>query len=933
MSPVHRRGRLVRAAVKAVLGISSLAVPAYSAFAAEESVAKLDEVVVTGFRSSLESALEDKRLSAGAIDTIKAEDIAKFPDSNLAESLQRIPGIAIARDAGEGRQLTVRGLGAQFTRVRINGMEAMSSSGGTDSSGGANRERGFDFNVFAAELFGSITARKTASADVDEGSLGATVDLKTGKAFDHPGFNLVGSVKGAYNDLSEETDPRASLLVSNTWFDDTFGALVSAAYSSRNLLEEGFSTVRWDAGNSAQGYAAGSTPAAAGLASTFHPRIPRYGRLVHDQDRLGLTGSLQWRVNDGNQFDFDVLYSNFKATRQELFLEAFSFTRNTGQNGKPQTIVRAGEIDSNGTMVYGLFDNVDIRSENRFDELETTFKEFTLNGSHEITDTFKITELFGYSISKFKNPIQTTVTLDRPNSQGYSWDFRGNDRLPAFNYGYDVTNPANWQFANQVAGQPGSVQSEIRLRPQFVKNTFTTGQVDVQFSPIDALTLKGGVSYKRFGFVSEELRRASETSVQAIPGGSSIASLSTLVNGFGSGLSIPAGTPTTWLVPDIDAFNSVYNIYCNCGTYAVNNFNARGNNRSVYEDDSGVYVQGDFNFDIGIPIRGDLGVRYVKTELEAQGYLTDTNFTSKIVEADYSDVLPSLNLVAEITPDLLVRFGAAKVMSRAPIGNLSPGISVSLVGNLGVTTGRPDIDPIRATTFDLAGEWYFDKGSLLSVALFYKDIDSFIQNLVENKTLAQGGFTPAEIQAILAGTLLNGTETFAFTQPVNSPGGPLKGFELNYQQQFKFLPGALGNLGALFNYTYVDSKIDYVTNATTGATVENDLTGLSRRAYSGTLYYEDTNFTVRASATYRDRYLTRVPASNAFPVQDAEGTNETFNVDISATYNLNEHVSFSLEGLNLTDEFNDQFISTSSDRVVVYNHTGRQYFVGARYKF
>jgi TonB-dependent receptor len=971
MLPVHRHGRLLRAAVKTILGVAAYSLLASAASAAEDeakSSAQLDEVVVTGFRGSLEAALDEKRVSAAAIDSIKAEDMAKFPDSNLAESLQRIPGVSIARDAGEGRQISVRGLGAQFTRVRINGMEAMSTTGGTDSSGGANRTRGFDFNVFASELFQSITARKTASADVDEGSLGATVDLRTGRPFDHPGFNMVGSAKAAYNDLSEDIDPRLTFLISNTWADDSIGALFSAAYSQHHAYEEGFSTVRWDNGPSAQGFA-GTTriapiatpqpppvvnagpapvPVEAGYGTTFQPRIPRYGRLTHDQDRLGLTAAFQWQLNDKNLLNLDVLYSDFKAKRDEQFLEAFSFTRNASQNGKPQTIVRAGEIDANGTMVYGLFDAVDIRSENRHDELETQFIEYTLSGTHDVSDRIKITELVGYSDSDFGNPIQTTVTLDRPNSNGYSWDFRNNDRLPGLNYGFDPNDPANWQFSNQVAGQPGSVQSEIRLRPQYVKNTLTNAQVDLTFEATDHFSVKGGLNFKKYSYESRELRRASETTIAPLPAGTSVADVSQIIHGFGRGISIPVGTPTSWLMPSIDAFNSVYNIYCNCGIYAVSELNARGNNTAVYEKDQGAFLQGVFNFDVGIPIRGDIGVRYVKTNEEAQGYLTDPAFTSKTVTVDYDDVLPSLNVVAELTPDLLVRFGAAKVMTRPPLGSLSPGVAVSLVGNLAVTTGSPDLDPIRATTYDLAGEWYFSKGSLLSLAVFYKDIDSFVQNLVENKTLAQGGYTPAEIQTILAGTLLNGSEIFAFTQPVNSPGGPLHGFEVNYQQQFTFLPGAWQNFGLLLNYTYVDSKIDYITNPTTRATVENDLTGLSRHAYNGTLYYEDKSFSVRLSAAYRDRYLTRVPASNAgvpvtnssnpllntpqSSVQDAEGTNETLNIDFSASYTLNEHLSFSVEGLNLTDQFNDQFIDTKSNRVVVYTHTGRQYFVGARYK-
>ena len=303
------------------------------------------------------------------IDVIKAEDIAKFPDTNLAEALQRGSGGVIDRGAGEGRNITVRGLGLDFTRVRINEIEAQATTGGTDSSGGNNRSRGFDFNVFAADLFNTIIVRKSASADVDEGSLGATVDLKTSHPFDFTGFRASAMLEGRYNDLSGKTTPRGAFLVSNTWNNNTIGALLSGAYSKRQLFEEGFSTVRWDNGPSSGGWCApigvtanpsNSTattcgPAAQGVqripgtpeaiqayndasnVNNFHPRLPRYGRLTHDQDRTGFTGAFQIRPQPETLVTVDMMYSKLKATRQEDFLEAISFSRTAGQGGKPQT--------------------------------------------------------------------------------------------------------------------------------------------------------------------------------------------------------------------------------------------------------------------------------------------------------------------------------------------------------------------------------------------------------------------------------------------------------------------------------------------------------------------------------------------------------------------------------------------------------------------
>jgi TonB-dependent receptor len=929
---------LIRRHVRIALGLfaGALAMPTFAQQAVQSAEAQeeVEEVVVTGFRASLNAALDDKRASAAAIDSIRAEDIAKFPDSNLAESVQRIPGVSIARDAGEGRNLSVRGLGPQFTRVRINGMEAQSTTGGTDSSGGANRNRQFDFNVFASELFNNITARKTSSAEVEEGSLGATVDLYTARPFDFKEFTMVGALKGAYNDLGGDVDPRASFLISNKFADDRFGVLFSAAYANRNLIEEGSSTVRWDSGSSSGGFNPASTPtgitlAQANAATTFHPRIPRYGRLTHEQERLGLTGAMQFQVNDANLITLDALYSDFKAKRDENFLEAFSFSRSASQGGKPQTLVRAGELDENGTMVYGLFDAVDIRSESRHDELETKFYSVTLSGKHEFNDQWSLNELVGYSRSDFNNPIQTTITLDRSNTNGYSWDYRGDDRLPSYDYGYDVTDPSMWTFGTFAGGS-----SEIRIRPQGVDNSFQVAKFDLQWAPSDALKFKLGADYKKYEFSTWEQRRASETTVPVMPGGTTLASLTRVISGFGDGLDLPAGVPRAWLIPDLAAFENTFDIYSNTGTFALGGVsvpNARGNNRAVTEEDHGVYLQTDFSFEAGVPFRGDIGVRYAKTTQTSEGYLLSGTAPVLVdVDHEYDDVLPSMNLVAELNDDLLLRFAAAKVMTRPALAQVTPGGTINLVGSLTIAIGNPLLDPVRANTYDLSLEWYFDQGALLSGAVFYKDIESFAQTLVSSMPYNTTGF-PMEL---LAGTTLTGNEMFSVAGPVNTPGGPLKGFELNYQQPFKFLPGKWSNFGVLLNYTFVDSKIDYVTS-TTGATppVENDLVNLSRNAWNATLYYEDGGFSIRSSAAYRDRYLTGVPAANAPTLQDADGTNETLNVDLSASYALNEHLTLSLEALNLTDEVNDQFTDTTSDRMVVYTHTGRQLFVGARYKF
>ncbi len=881
------------------------------------SAEELDTVVVT-YRASLQAAIDLKRDTVGQVDAIVAEDIGKFPDLNLAESLQRVPGVSIARDAGEGRNISVRGLGPDFTRIRINGMEALSTTGGTDSSGGANRGRGFDFNIFASELFNNIIVRKTAAASIEEGSLGATVDLNVARPFDFDGFTYVAAGQMGYNDLSESFDPRASALITDTWADGTFGALFSVAYSEREIIEEGHSTVRWDNGTSSGGFNPASPYTPALQSSTFHPRLPRYGVLGHEQERLGLTGSLQWDASDATRFTLDMLYGNYEATRTEDFLESVSFSR-TGANGKPATIVRDGVVDGRGNLVYGLFDNVDVRSESRYDELDTTFSQVGLNFEHMFSDTFRVNSLIGHSKSEFDNPIQTTITMDRADADGYSWDYRGNDRLPLISNGFNVLDPAQWAFAQGL--------SEIRLRPQTADNTFTTASFDAEWDINDTFSLTGGVLWKEYEFETTERRRASETAVPGLPAGMTLADLTRIMSLYD--LAVPRGTDTSWLAPDLQRFADALGIYSNTGIFALSDqvASVRGNNRSVTEDDLGFFLQLDIDTALGdVPIRGNVGVRYVETDQSVTGVsVVGTTQQQVTVDRTYSDTLPSLNLVAEITPDVLVRFGAAEVMARPGLGNLTPGVSVSVSGGARtVTGGNPLLDPFRATTADLGLEWYFAPESLLSLAYFYKDIDSFVQTTRETRPYNTSGLP----DFLLIGTGASPTDDFQFNIPVNTPGGPLRGFEISYQQPFTFMPGVLSDAGMILNYTYVDSEIQYLTAAGANS-LNTDLVGLSKNAYNATLYYERDRFGIRVSAAYRDDYLTTVPGRNN---ADVEGTKASTFIDLSASWNLNEHWQLTFEGLNLTDEFNDQWVDSIGDRASVYHHTGRQYFVGFRYR-
>ncbi|QJR10973.1 hypothetical protein DSM104443_02043 [Usitatibacter rugosus] len=959
------------------------AAPAPKAAPEGKSPQSKETVIVTGFRASLESALNAKRDEMGIVDVIKAEDITKFPDTNLAESLQRIPGVVIDRDAGEGRNITVRGLGLDFTRVRINGIEALATTGGTDSSGGNNRSRGFDFNVFASELFSSIVVRKSATADVDEGSLGATVDLQTTRPFDlKSGFTGGASLLGRYNDLAKNTDPRIAFLLSNTFADNTMGLLISGAYSKRNLFEEGFSTVRWDNGASSGGWCApiGVTPAnpttstattcgpaAQGVArlpntpgniaayntasdpANFHPRLPRYGRLTHEQERTGITGSFQWRPSTRTLVTVDMLYSKLDATRQEDFLEAISFSRTAAQGGKPQTSVVETQYGPNGALLYGVYNGVDIRAESRFDKLTTTFTQPTITWEQELTDTLKMNVRGGRAKSKFDNPIQTTTTLDALNVNGYAIDFRDSSTQPDIRYPF---NPAQVGGALTIVGVPlvasgtqpatipNTTSSEIRIRPQGSTNTTDLFHLDLAWEAVpDKFTLKGGVDFKKYDFDTFEFRRVNQNdTIFAPPAGTTVANLTTTLSGFGRSLSLPGNVPTTWVIPDLNAIASTYNIYCNClqsgpaggpGDFtlsSITNGNARGNNRQVEEKDSGGFVMADFWTDlVGKPLRGNVGLRYVQTKQSATGYQATGGGTAVTVDQTYDDWLPSLNLAMNLNRDLILRFAAAKVMARPQLGNLSPGGTITTTGNLSITVGNPLLEPFRANTMDLGLEWYFGKNALLAAGLFYKDIGTYIQQLRVNVPYNETG-----LPISLLPPNFTGTEVFQVTTPVNTKGGKLTGIELQYMQPFTFLPSVLKYTGTILNYTYVKSEIDYLISPTGNATITDDLLNLSPKSWNATLYYDDGRLSGRVSAAYRQRFLTRVPGQNN---NDVEGKNSTINIDASVSYQVTPNIQLVLEGVNLTNEANDQFISNSRNSNVVYTVTGREYMAGVRVKF
>ena len=1114
-------------ALIAAAGLASAAqaqeqAPAAAAPAAADST--VAEVVVTGYRASLQSALNLKRTSNVMVDAINAEDIADFPDANLAESLQRLPGVSIDRDNGEGRTITVRGLGSDFTRVRLNGLEALSTAGSNDSGTSPNRSRGFDFNTFASELFSSLRVQKTASAETDEGSLGATIDLITGRPLNFKGRRMALTVQDAYYEAGKHNNPRFAGLVSDRW--DTnwgdFGALFSAAYNKRNSTIDSYArspgqsdytyrgstfatTPTQTAGLQRQGFAAptgtacnaiitmnvtnpaacaaltGSNPAAYALINSPQgrdlttgangslvriPALPTLNQQQLEQERMGLTGSVQWRAPDAKTtVSIDGVYSRFYNNSENFQISLVGLNRNntnaaynnanattTAANKRAlyntctardataiQDAIDCGQTQYGSTPVagytysynpnnldpyeyynnplsvgyipisasnpYGLglrdamigrpsvklidaalsptganadylkLGNVDVRSADDQQIYTTFFQQGSINLEHEFTDRFRMTAVYGKSrsVNKSTGLLADYIRLD--SGQGVAgndyivYDERGGGAMPVLKLGFDAADPKNWDFVKNY--------SALRIYRRVADNHYEGARIDLAYDLDDDNTVKWGFSRRKYSFFTTQFQRTvGETLNPSFKeANSSVAATSRLIT-FGKLLDLPEGTTTSFLAPDNKKFIDLFGFDCNCinkwGDWRTSALASPSNTYGVDENDTGAYVQFDFRTQLfDRTLRGNVGTRYALTELESNG-LTNT---ARPVSADnkYHDILPSLNAAYELTDNMMVRLGVAKVMARPLLGNLAPSVTAfstpttaGATSGGSITLGNPKLQPFRAVNYDLSFEWYFAKGSLISVAVFDKEISSFPQTVVSSGLLSsildedaidqlratQIPATGSPSASQLAALNYINTQPYDIRQFRDAPGGYIRGVEVNYQQNLTFLPWFLKNFGIQANYTHLESEMNYIIDpgalatATTAARPRivspGPFTGASPDAFNFTIYYDAKKWSARVSTAYRAKYYTQYPIASGTCdpgvcdsplVNDFVGSEATTNVDASFSYKFNSNISLSIEALNLTNQASNRFAYANDPVITQYSSSGRQLFVGFRATF
>jgi iron complex outermembrane recepter protein len=635
--------------------------------------------------------------------------------------------------------------------------------------------------------------------------------------------------------------------------------------------------------------------------------------------------------------------------------------------GRPGVKVLDANV-TNGLADYLVLQGIDFRSAQDQSNYTTKFKQGTVNLDHEFSDTFKAQAIAGYSESN-NDTVGKLAEFNRIDSQGlFVYDERAHGNAPVVNLGFDAANPANWDTVKGF--------SALRYFRRLVSNTYKQVKVDFDWEVNDQFNLGFGANLRKFTFSTEAYDRNNDLLNPTLKeAGATTASVAKTIQ-FGQGLSLPAGGTTSFVVPQISAYEKLFGSDCNCvnkwGDWRITNKRAGGqNNYRVNEKDTGFYFQADFKMDVfGRPLRGNAGTRVAITDVNSFGNTS----VGRLIQGTnhYTDFLPSLNLNYEPMDNLYLRFGISKVMARPLLGNLNPAVTAISVPNTGATTGatltvgNPKLSPFRAMNIDLSAEWYFAPGGLISVAFFNKSISSFPQTVFYESKLSElvgtdniaavaAQFTDANQLAYIAAD-----GPFQARQFRDAPGGYLRGIEASVQSDFTFLPGFLSNFGVQLNYTKIWSELSYILDPGT-ATVPQTLgkapfLGVSPQAFNATLYYEDSKFRARVSAAQRKGYSTIYPiasgacspglipplpanpsiagtACNAPLINDFAYSRSTLNVDASMSYKITKFASISVEGLNLTNQTSDRYAYQGQEAVTQYGSTGRIYRVGVKVKF
>ncbi len=829
----------------------------------------LQTVEVRGIRDTLKKNLAGKRDSQNIVDTVTAEDLGKFPDKNVADSLQRVPGISVDRTWGEGRDIFVRGTDKNLNMTQLNGQSVASAYWWKNDS----QSRGFNYDILPSELVGSLDVYKSPSADLDEGSIGGLVIVKTRKPlqFKAP-FTAQYSLEETYSVLPGKTDPQVSGLINWKNDQDTFGILVSLSKQKRTMRRDGLEDFTDATKYTILDQNGVATPNA--YASWGG------GSAIFRQDRERTTGNVTLQLRPTRDSDISLNYINsdmsMNNSNQNYLWQAGGLADSTGtiRVTNPRFITTS---DGTKALVGGTVGpTTGVSFEPIFRESYIKSSVLDLEGNLE-GDGWKVHGQAG------------TTSAEGGSTHDRNFWFTGNTRA-TINLAPD-TYEVNYLDMNPLDPTKLTLQNARDwIRKMESTENYLQGDLTLDLTGSFIKDVKLGLKFRDN---TVQNHRTIGTVGPGSPGWQSF-SLADLSTGPSPMLSQQAATPGSltqyaW-VDDGLAASKGFAMYDKGMVYAE----AKGEYYRINEKISAAYAKADFAVD---KWRGDFGVRLVKTDQTSEAYqdLQGTgNYTLGSTSRSYTDVLPNLNLVYDLRRDVILRGAISRVMARNTFSDLSASTEVSGTTNA-ATAGNPLLKPYHADQAEFGAEWYFADASLLSATLFTKRLDTFI-------------YTSTAVENV-AGVMRS------VTRPHNADNGAvINGLEIQWQQSF-------GNgFGGIVNYTFTDA----VAGSLAGGQKLN-VVGNSRDQMNISGYYENNGFSVRLSYNYR---------SKSYGGLDEGGQDVTSAYgqwDATANWDITKSTSLYASGVNLT---NSVIRTNTSDGlpVGVYEN-GARYTIGVRGKF
>ncbi|HTG38156.1 TonB-dependent receptor [Sphingomonas sp.] len=921
------------------------------------------DIIVTGIRGSLQRNLDIKRTSPGVVDVISAEDIGKFPDSNVAASLQRLPGVSINRSGsrGEPQGITVRGFAGDFNETLIDGRRLATSSGG----------RSVDFTTVGSDFVGQLAVLKTPDVTLSSNSIGATVNISYPKPFDKMGDRVAITASGSYQDESESLVPTLGALFSKTFAGDTMGILASAIYTRRDTQTNRVFVSGWQGGLFAPCQLAGSTATACApnAASTDPTQVPseigwygqQYGadqRYTKDE-RIDGRLAFQWQASDALLLTVDNNYS-----RQTINSDAYGFGVWFNQGD-----LRNVERDENGTTIdFTQAGTPSDFTSNTTSQLRET-NQVGVNLKWNPTDRWNF-ELDGaYSLSK-QNPDDRIG--DENGNIGYGGTLgttlgmrvEGDSRnafpvLTAFGPNGDGSrfiDPA-------ILGSHVTVRSNQRNRDEIKQVRFTGGWDG------DQIKLKAGGQYTEDRFQLENRNTFVNNFWQAYAGYGTPSGRTTgvpipqsLISGqINTGSWIPGfsgALPSPLLAYDARSYQTYLESFGNPYAQNVPGFNYPdpagsdgllgyrgtldlaldpGSVQDIREKTWALYARADFTADLGaMPFRLNAGLRYENTDITSSGLgrvpvsITGSTADPTLLTLAFSDVqavstdsnydyfLPSVDAKLELTENLHIRADASRTLTRPTLGTLTPVLNVGAgqrVGALTATGGNPTLQPYLSWNYDAAIEWYYARNSYAVANFFLKDVSNFVVAGTSQQTI-NDVIDPTTGQAAV----------FTVAQNVNGPSAVVRGVELALQHVF----GDTG-FGFQANATFVETNRPYDPSdlSLSGFAV----TGLANSAnFVG--FYDKNGFQIRGAVNWRDEYLLQFGQAQNNSRFGAEPTfvNEALQVDLSSSWDFTPNTSVFVEALNVFNE-TQSTRGRFSNQLLEVSAYGRRFTGGFRFRF